>query len=77
MASTHLQTFTKRELEVIQLLIQGKSTSQIALHLGVCPRAVELHLTHIYEKLGVCSRTEAVIHLIHSPEKEKDSGIRS
>lgn len=77
MLTTHQQTFTERELEVIQLILQGKSTSQIALQLGVCTRAVEQHLTHIYEKLGVCSRTEAVIKLIHLLEKEQDSGIRS
>ncbi len=69
MSRSLLQTFTKRELEVIPLLLHGKSTSQIALQLGVCTRAVEHHLTHIYEKLGVCSRTEAVIKLIHLFEK--------
>lgn len=58
------QTFTKRELQVIQLLLQGKSTSQIALQLNVCTRAVEYHLTDIYEKLGVCSRVEAIIKLL-------------
>ncbi len=77
MSTTCLQTFTERELVVIQLLLQGKSTSQIALQLDVCTRAVEQHLTHVYEKLGVCSRIEAVIKLIPLFEKEQDSGIRS
>lgn len=61
--------FTEKELLVITLLLEGKSTSQIALQLGVSARAVEYHLTHIYEKLDVCSRTEAVIKLIHLFEK--------
>lgn len=66
---TDSQPFTNKELEVIQPLLEGKSNQQIALQLGVSTRAVEHHLTHIYEKLGVCSRTEAVIKLIHLFEK--------
>lgn len=69
MLTTHQQPFTKRELRVIPLLLQGKSTKLIAHRLGVCTRTVEYHLSHIYEKLGVCSRTEAVIKLIHMFEK--------
>ena len=63
------QPFTDKELEVIWLLLEGKSTRQMALQLGISTRAVEYHLTHIYEKLGVNSRTEAVIKLIHLFEK--------
>ena len=61
--------FTEKDLQVIQLLQEGKSNKQIALQLGVSTRAVEQHLTHIYENLGVCSRTEAVIKLVHLFEK--------
>ena len=67
--SADSQLFTDKELKVIQPLLEGKSTQQIALQLGVSTRAVEHHLTHIYEKLGICSRTEAVIKLIHLFEK--------
>ena len=63
------QPFTDKELKVIQPLLDGKSTQQIALQLDISTRAVEYHLTDIYEKLGVCSRTEAVIKLIHMFEK--------
>lgn len=66
---TDPQPFNDKELEVIQPLLEGKSTQQIALQLGISKRAVEHHLTHIYEKLGVSSRTEAVIKLIHLFEK--------
>ena len=61
--------FTEKDLQVIHLLLEGKSNKQIALQLGVSTRAVEQHLTHIYEKLDVCSRTEAVIKLMHLFEK--------
>ena len=56
--------FTEKDLQVIQFLLEGKSNKQIANQLAVSSRAVEYHLTHIYEKLGVCSRVEAVIKLI-------------
>lgn len=67
--TTDSQPFTDKELEVIQPLLQGKSNQQIALELGVSTRAVEHHLTHIYAKLGVCARTEAVIKLMHLYKK--------
>jgi len=55
----------EKDLRVIQLLLEGKSNQQIASQLGVSTRAVEHHLTHIYEKLEVSSRAEAIIKLIH------------
>ncbi len=67
--TTDSQLFTDKDLAVIQLLLQGKSTKQIALQLGISTRAVEHHLTHIYDRLRACSRAEAVIKLIHLFEK--------
>ena len=55
--------FTEKDLQVIKLLLEGKGNKQIALQLGVSTRAVEYHIAHIYEKLGVCSRTEAAVKL--------------
>ena len=52
-----------REKEVAALLMQGKSNKQMAQALGVAIRTVEFHASHIYEKLGVVSRAEAVIKL--------------
>jgi DNA-binding CsgD family transcriptional regulator len=55
--------FSKREREVIDLLLQGKSNKQIAFLLGVSNRTIEFHLSNIYTKLGVNSRTEAIVKL--------------
>ena len=55
--------FSKREGEVAELLIQGKSNKQIALALNIAERTVEFHLKNIYEKLGVDSRVEAILKL--------------
>lgn len=53
---------TERELAVLQLLANGLLNKQIASQLGISTRTVERHCDHIYAKLGVKSRTEAVVH---------------
>ena len=55
--------FSNREIEVVTLLLQGKSNKEIAHTLGVSNRTIEAHLSSIYAKLAVTSRTEAVIKL--------------
>ncbi|HEY3312498.1 MAG TPA: LuxR C-terminal-related transcriptional regulator [Anaerolineales bacterium] len=55
--------FSEREDAVITQLLMGRSNKQIALELGVSIRTVEFHLSHIYSKLGVNSRTEAALVL--------------
>ncbi len=55
--------FSKRERDVIELLLQGKSNKQIAFLLHTTPRTIEYHLTNIYSKLGIGSRSEAIILL--------------
>jgi DNA-binding CsgD family transcriptional regulator len=52
--------FTPREAEVLTLLAAGHSTKAIAKALTISVPTVERHLTHIYEKLGVRSRAEAI-----------------
>jgi DNA-binding CsgD family transcriptional regulator len=56
--------FSKREQEVIKLLLQGKSNKQIAGLLGISVSTVEYHLKNIYAKLKVNSRTEAIAKLM-------------
>jgi DNA-binding CsgD family transcriptional regulator len=55
--------FSKREKEVTELLLQGKSNKLIALTLGISASTVEYHLKNVYKKLQVSSRTEAVLLL--------------
>jgi NarL family two-component system response regulator YdfI len=52
---------TKREQEVLLGVAQGERTKEIARRLGLTPRTVETYLTTIYTKLGVDSRTAAVV----------------
>ncbi len=55
--------FSARERDVISLLLEGKSNKEIASVLGIANRTVETHLSSIYHKLEVSTRTLAVIKL--------------
>jgi DNA-binding CsgD family transcriptional regulator len=50
---------TQREAEVLHWVIQGKTNRDIAEILGMSPRTVDKHLEHVFEKLGVETRTAA------------------
>jgi len=52
---------TDRELEVLSLVAEGLTNDQIAQDLYLSTRTIEAHLTHIYYKLNVSSRTEAAL----------------
>ena len=54
---------SRREKEVVTLLLQGRSNKQIALSLDVSERTVEFHLKNIYTKLQVNSRVELILKL--------------
>jgi DNA-binding NarL/FixJ family response regulator len=49
-----------RETEILRLLGRGHATKQIAAELGISSRSVDTHLRHVYRKLAVRSRGEAV-----------------
>jgi len=51
---------TPRELSALQLMAEGKANKEIGTALGISERTVKTHLGHLFEKLGVTSRTEAV-----------------
>jgi two-component system NarL family response regulator len=51
---------TPRELSALQLLADGKANKEIGTALGISERTVKTHLGHLFEKLGVTSRTEAL-----------------
>ncbi|MGB8215230.1 MAG: response regulator transcription factor [Anaerolineales bacterium] len=51
---------TGRELQVLQLTAQGLANKQIAAALDISENTVKFHLSALYTKLGVTSRTEAV-----------------
>jgi DNA-binding NarL/FixJ family response regulator len=55
---------SERELGVLTLLAEGLHNREIAARLGISSRTVDRHCDNIYAKLGVGSRTEAVVRAI-------------
>jgi DNA-binding NarL/FixJ family response regulator len=55
---------TPREIEVLRLVAQGLTNAQVAERLVITPRTVNVHLTSIYSKLQVTSRTAATRYAI-------------
>lgn len=54
------EELSSRELEVLQLLVAGASNKSIAAQLNLSENTVKSHISHIFGKLGVQSRAEAV-----------------
>ncbi|MBP3765998.1 MAG: response regulator transcription factor [Bacilli bacterium] len=55
---------TKREKEVFELLIQNKTTIDIAKSLNISEKTVRNHISNAMQKLGVKGRASAVIELL-------------
>ena len=56
---TYPAGLTPREVEVLRLMAQGLTNEQVAQQLVISPRTVDTHLTSIYSKIGVSSRSAA------------------
>ena len=56
-----IEALTEREREVLHLLVQGLSNKEIARDMQIVEDTVKIHVKHILAKLGVQSRTQAVL----------------
>lgn len=61
---------TKREKEVFILLIENKSTKEIAKKLEISEKTVRNHISNVMQKLGVTGRAAAVVELLKLNEIE-------
>jgi DNA-binding NarL/FixJ family response regulator len=52
---------TRREREVLELIVGGRSNKRIALELGISEKTVKTHVGHVLAKLGVTDRTQAAL----------------
>ncbi|HJW45601.1 MAG TPA: response regulator transcription factor [Lysobacter sp.] len=66
-ATTHaaevaiMRTLTERERAALRLLCEGRSNAQIAWELGIAEKTARNHISNLYRKLGVRSRSEAMV----------------
>lgn len=56
-----LADLTAREREIVELVAQGQGNAQIAAHLGLAEKTVRNHITRVFDKLGVDSRSQAIV----------------
>ena len=73
--TTPTQPLSRREWQILALLAQGQSNPDIAQRLVISIHTVEKHLTHIYTKLRVKSRSAACQWAWEHPGCWKNTGI--
>ena len=55
---------TAREVEILRLVAGGQANKQVAYQLRISEKTVRNHISHIYEKLGIYDRTQAVLYAV-------------
>jgi DNA-binding NarL/FixJ family response regulator len=68
------ESLTKREREVLELLVQGLSNREISKRMSLSQHTVKNYILHIFDKMGVSSRAE-LLYLILSQDKADDDEI--
>lgn len=63
---------TKRERQIFELLVQDQTTREIASQLEISEKTVRNHISNTIQKLGVTSRTQALIELLRLQELSLD-----
>ena len=66
--SNEAVTLTPQESRIAELVAEGTSNPEIATRMFVSRRTVESHLTKIYAKLGITSRTQLAYKILHDQE---------
>jgi DNA-binding NarL/FixJ family response regulator len=74
---TTLSSLTPRELEILQLVIEGYTNKAIAVEIFISEKTVEFHLDNIYTKIGVRTRLMAGIWAIQQGIMAETRGIPS
>ena len=69
-----LDELTDRELDVFRLIAKGLSNSEIGRELYISDTTVKTHVTHVFQKLGLRDRVQAVVLAYRSGLFERDEG---
>jgi DNA-binding NarL/FixJ family response regulator len=59
-------SFTSREKQVLEMLVEGRSNKEIANPLGIQERTVKAHVAKLMRKVGVKNRIALCVHAIHN-----------
>lgn len=62
---------SRRELQVLSIVAEGKSNRQISLGLHIDKRTVKNHLTRVFQKLGVTTRNQAAAYFLGGKDSSK------
>jgi two-component system NarL family response regulator len=62
----HLAALTTRERQVLEAMAEGLTNQQIAARLGIGAGTVRIHVSAVFQKLGVSNRTQAVLVLLRA-----------
>jgi DNA-binding NarL/FixJ family response regulator len=73
-SSSPIEKLTDREFEIFQLIGQGKSTRDIAEQLHLSPKTVDVHRTHLKEKLELKDATSLIRHAVRWVETQGGQG---
>ena len=63
-----MSLLTKREKEIFTLLLKTKTTKEIASILRISAKTVRSHISNVIQKLGVPSRSSAIIELLKTKD---------
>jgi DNA-binding NarL/FixJ family response regulator len=74
-AATDTIPLTSSECKILALLAQGLDNAAIAAQLTITKRTVQNHISNIYGKLGVTSRTEAMLYAIRHGLTQVDASV--
>jgi DNA-binding NarL/FixJ family response regulator len=69
-SSSPIEKLTDREFQIFQLIGQGKSTRDIAEQLHLSPKTVDVHRTHLKEKLELKDATALIRHAVRWVETQ-------
>jgi len=64
--SPQIDSLSDRQKEILELASQGYHNKEIATRLNISTETVRVHLRHVYSKLEVCSRSQAVAKYLSS-----------
>jgi DNA-binding NarL/FixJ family response regulator len=66
---------SERELDVVRLVVEGRSNDEIAGRLGIGPKTVESHLRRLFERFDLASRTELATRALREGWLEVPPGV--